>query len=172
MYINNAIYFIPSCKKLQNSLTCRSDIGHFNWPIIIKYTKFFYKVELLNYLLEGTLKWLRSRSSKGTSESRYSIYLLYMMIIGKPVWKNSDLNKGTTSRKWLTNRRTFIMSTIVFKAIRVITKYSNLVDTTSLQILYLIVFLFFGMYLLVGRAFTAKSIHCFCREKTANVRVV
>lgn len=63
---------------------------------------------------------------------------------------------------------TFIISTMVFKAIKVMTKYSNFVDTTSFQILYLIVFLFFGMYRLVGRAFTAKSIHCFCykRKKT------
>lgn len=88
------------------------------------------------------------------------------MIIGKHVWKNEQQVESGRQR------RTFIMSTIVFKAIRVITKYSNFVETTSLQILYLMVFLFFGMYLLVGRAFTAKSIHCFCGEKIANVRVI
>lgn len=63
---------------------------------------------------------------------------------------------------------TFIISTMVFKAIKVMTKYSNFVDTTSFQILYLIVFLFFGMYRLVGRAFTAKSIHCFCHKRKKN----
>jgi hypothetical protein len=45
----------------------------------------------------------------------------------------------------LTMWLTFIMSTIVFKAMSVITKYSNLGDTTNFQILYLTELLFCGM---------------------------
>lgn len=56
---------------------------------------------------------------------------------------------------------TFIINSKVLKTINIIMKYSNGVDTTILQILYLKLFLLFGIYLSKGRACIVKSIHDF-----------
>lgn len=49
-------------------------------------------------------------------------------------------------------------------------KYSKGVDTTILHILYLKLFLSFGIYLSKGRACIVKSIHDFCNTKISNYR--
>lgn len=55
----------------------------------------------------------------------------------------------------------------VFRAIIVIMKYSNGPDTTSCQIRYLKDFGSSGIYRQSGRAWIAKSMHCFCNRTSA-----
>lgn len=125
---------------------------------------------LLKFLFNCIKKKNLLNSSYKVKTSMSCIYVLSAQNNFLSLWSNNspwsslrayNLYIILTSQKHKI-KPTFIMSTIVFKAINVMTKYSNLVDTTSFQILYFIVFLFFGIYLLVGRAFIAKSIHCFC----------
>ena len=61
---------------------------------------------------------------------------------------------------------TFIISNIVFNTMSIMIKYSNGVDTTILQILYLTLFRSFGIYLSSGRACIVKSIHDFWKINT------
>ena len=56
---------------------------------------------------------------------------------------------------------TFIMSRMVLQAMMTMMMYSNGVETTSCQILYLTEVLFFGMYLQTGLELMTKSMHCF-----------
>lgn len=58
---------------------------------------------------------------------------------------------------------TFIIRMIVLQQIIAIMKYSNGVEVTRRQIRYFIEFLSSGMNNDRGRAFNAKSIHCFLK---------
>lgn len=60
---------------------------------------------------------------------------------------------------------TFIINNNVLNTISIIIKYSKGVDTTIRQILYLKLFLLFGMYLSRGRACIVKSIQDFCNRR-------
>ena len=58
---------------------------------------------------------------------------------------------------------TFIIRRIVLNTMSVMMKYSNGVDSTILQSLYLTPTLSSGMYLSSGVALMAKSMHDFCK---------
>ena len=57
------------------------------------------------------------------------------------------------------------MRSMVLRTIRVMMKYSNGVETTILQSLYLKLSRSFGMYLSNGLACIEKSMHDFCNIK-------
>lgn len=57
---------------------------------------------------------------------------------------------------------TFIISTTVLRAIKVMMAYSNGGDTTNFHILYWKDCLFSGMYLVSGLALMAKSMQALC----------
>lgn len=61
------------------------------------------------------------------------------------------------------NSFTFIMRKTVLRVIIIMMKYSNLGETTSCQILYLMELRFLGMNRHSGFALIAKSMHCFCK---------
>lgn len=63
---------------------------------------------------------------------------------------------------------TFIISTTVLRAIKVMMAYSNGGDTTNFHILYWKDCLFSGMYLVSGLALMAKSIQALCLMKRQN----
>lgn len=60
---------------------------------------------------------------------------------------------------------TFIISNSVLNTMSIMIKYSNGVDTTIRQILYLKLFRLLGMYRSNGRAPIVKSMHDFCIEQ-------
>lgn len=62
----------------------------------------------------------------------------------------------------LEERLTFIISTTVLRAIRVMMAYSNGGETTNFHILYWKDCLFSGMYLVSGLALMAKSMQALC----------
>lgn len=68
-------------------------------------------------------------------------------------------------KKNVQTSHTFIINSNVLNTINIIIKYSNGVDTTIRQILYLKLFRLLGIYRSKGRALIVKSIQDFCRKK-------
>ena len=92
--------------------------------------------------------------SKTTTPTYYQIHLLLRV-----PFLPKEKNKG---QKWETGRvLTFIIRRMVLRTMRIMMKYSNGVETTTLQILYLKLSISFGMYLSKGRAWIAKSMQDF-----------
>lgn len=66
---------------------------------------------------------------------------------------------------------TFIIRSSVLNTISIIIKYSNGVETTMRQILYLKLFRLLGIYRSSGRAPIVKSIHDFCAKETKKMKL-
>lgn len=92
-------------------------------------------------------------------------------------WMKSFMNK--LKRKISLNEcgiedligHTFIIRSSVLNTISIIIKYSNGVETTMRQILYLKLFRLLGIYRSSGRAPIVKSIHDFCSKETKNLNL-
>lgn len=66
---------------------------------------------------------------------------------------------------------TFIIRRMVLSTMSVMIKYSNGVDTTTRQILYLRLSISFGMYRSNGLAWMAKSMQAFCSKRQHNKNI-